>query len=154
LATRTTSFASRAYDGRIPAGGEPGPAEQSLANEVDRRIAAVRGCHDGLELRRAAAETRALWVLTNRYVPEQAPWTAIKSDPARAAVATRTALNLVALCASLSWSIIPTLAGRILRAFGDTADCPPWPDRPIAPALDGRKGQPIARIEPLVGKLT
>jgi methionyl-tRNA synthetase len=154
LATRTTSFASRAFDGRVPADGEPGPAEQLLANEVDRRIAAVHGCHDGLELRRAAAETRALWVLANRYVQEQAPWTAIKSDLARAAVATRTALNLLCVCATVSWSIIPTLAGSILSAFDDTTDRPPWPDRPIAPALDARKGQPIARIEPLVGKLT
>ena len=68
----------------------------------------------GLEFRRAAAETRALWVLANGYFQEQAPWTTFKSDPERAAVATRTALNLLTICAVVSWSIIPTLTSRVL----------------------------------------
>src|SRR5207244_2402920 len=81
-----------------------------LPSEVERRIAILRGWHEGLEFRRAAAETRALWVLANGYIQEQAPWTMIKSDPARAAVTTRSALSLLTLCAVVSWSIIPTLA--------------------------------------------
>jgi methionyl-tRNA synthetase len=153
LAIRTTSFACRAFDGRIPDDGEPGSAEQTLAHEVDRRLAVLRGWHESLEFRRAAAETRALWVLANGYIQEQAPWTTVRSDPARAAVTTRSALNLVSLCASAAWSIIPSLAGRVRSALGDPTDCPPWPDRPATTLLDARKGQPIARIEPLVGKL-
>jgi methionyl-tRNA synthetase len=154
LATRVTSFACRAFDGRIPADGEPGAPEQALADEVDRRIAALRGWHESLEFRRAALETRALWVLANGYMQEQAPWTTIKSNPARAAVTTRSALNLVWLCASVAWSIIPSLAHRVLSAFGKASDCPPWPDRPASTLLDAGKGRPFSRIEPLVGKLT
>jgi methionyl-tRNA synthetase len=154
LATRATSFACRAFDGRIPAEGEPGSREQALASEVERRIAVLRGCHESLEFRRAAAETRALWVLTNGYIQERAPWTTIKSDPARAAVTTRSTLNLLSLCAVVGWSIIPTLANRVLAAFGEGQGCPSWPSLPARPLLDARKGQPISRIEPLVGKLT
>ena len=154
LATRATSFACRAFDGRIPAEGEPGSREQALASEVERRIALLRGWHESLEFRRAAAETRALWVLANGYIQEQAPWTTIKSDPARAAVTTRSALNLLTLCAVVGWSIIPTLANRVLAAFGEEQGCPSWPANPVPTLLDARKGQPIARIEPLVGKLT
>jgi methionyl-tRNA synthetase len=154
LATRTTSFALRAFDGHVPVEGEPGSREQVLAHEVDRRIAALRRWHESLEFRRAAAETRALWVLANGYIQEQAPWTTIKSDPARGAVTTRTALNLVWLCASVSWCIIPSLANGVLSAFGDARDCPPWPDRPASTLLDMRKGKPISKIDPLVGKLT
>ena len=84
-----------------PCRGGAGPPEQALANEVNRKTVALRGWHERLEFRRAAAETRALWVLANGYIQEQAPWTTIKSDPARAAVTTRTALNLVCLCASV-----------------------------------------------------
>ena len=153
LSTRVTSLACRAFDGRIPADGEPGPSEQALAQDVNRRTAALRGCHERLEFRRAAAETRALWVLANGYVQEQAPWTTLRSDPARAAVTTRTALNLVRLCASVAWCIIPSLANHVLSAFGNPTDCPPWPDRP-ASLLDARKGKPISRIDPLVGKLS
>jgi methionyl-tRNA synthetase len=154
LATRTTSFAYRAFDGRIPDHGEAGLPERALAHEADRRIAALRGLHDALEFRRAAAETRALWVLANGYVQGQAPWTTIKSDPARAASTTRTALNLVTLCAIVSWSIIPSLANQVLAAFGEAPDCPSWPALPASTLLDARKGQPIVRIEPLVEKLT
>src|SRR5262249_1637923 len=128
LATRVTSFACRAFDGRIPVEGAAGSPEQALAREIDRKIATLRSWHESLEFRRAAAETRALWVLANGYIQEQAPWATIKSDPARAAVATRSALNLVRLCATLAWSIIPSLANCVLSAFGDAQHCPRWPD--------------------------
>jgi methionyl-tRNA synthetase len=154
LATRVTSFACRAFDGRVPADGFPGAPEHALASEVDRRLDALRQWHEKLEFRRAAAETRALWVLANAYVQEQAPWTAIKSNPARAAVITRTALNLLSVSAGVAWSIVPTLAGRVLSAFGAATDCPRWPQHCAARLLDARKGDPIARVEPLVTKLT
>jgi methionyl-tRNA synthetase len=154
LATRATSFACRAFDGRIPADGEPGPPEHALAHEVDRRIALLRRWHESLEFRRAAAETRALWVLANGYIQEQAPWRTIKADPVRAAVTTRSALNLVWLCATVAWSIIPSLANRVLSGIGDATDCPSWPDRQAATLLDTRRGRPISRIEPLVDKMT
>ncbi|HEU0061356.1 MAG TPA: methionine--tRNA ligase [Hyphomicrobiaceae bacterium] len=153
LATRATTFACRAFDGRIPAEGEPGSPERALAHEVERRIALLRSCHERLAFRRAAAETRGLWGLANGYLHEQAPWTTIKSDPARAAVTTRAGLNLLALCAAVSWSIVPTLASRVLAAFGELGR-PPWPAAPVARQLAGRKGQPLARIDPLVSKLT
>jgi len=154
LATRVTSFACRAFDGQVPADGFPGVPEHALASEVDRRLGALRGWHEKLEFRRAAAETRALWVLANGYIQEQAPWTAIKSDPARAAVTTRTALNLLSVCAAVAWSIVPTLAGRVLSALGNASDCPRWPRRCAAQLLEARKGNPIARVDPLVTKLT
>jgi len=154
LATRATSFACRAFDGRIPVDGQPGPAEHALAHEVDRRIALLRRWHESLEFRRAAAETRALWVLANGYIQEQAPWRTIKTDPERAAVTTRSALNLVWLSATVAWSIIPSLASRVLSGIGDATDCPNWPDRQASTLLDARKGRPVSRIEPLVDKMT
>jgi methionyl-tRNA synthetase len=154
LATRVTTFACRTFDGRIPVEGEPGPPEQILAQEVDRRISALRNWHVRLEFRRAAAETRSLWVLANGYIQQQAPWTKIRSDPTRAAVTTRTALNLVAIGAVVSWSIIPTLAGRVLAAFREAPGCPSWPSRPASALLDIRRGHPLSRIEPLLDKLT
>ncbi|HJZ34208.1 MAG TPA: methionine--tRNA ligase [Hyphomicrobiaceae bacterium] len=153
LATRITSFAGRAFEGRIPDSGQPGPPEQALAQTVEQKIAVVRGCHERLDFRRAAAETRALWVAANSYIQEQAPWATLTSEPARAAVATRAALNLLRLCAAVSWSIIPTLATRVLVAVGEPG-VPSWPSGPTAAQLEARKGWPITRIDPLVGKLT
>jgi methionyl-tRNA synthetase len=87
-------------------------------------------------------------------VQEAAPWSAINSDRARAAVTTRTALNLVRLSAVLAWSIVPGLAGRVLSALGEAAPIPAWPAHPgrdLLLNLDA--GRPIAPIAPLVAKL-
>src|SRR5262249_3743308 len=101
-----------------------------------------------------AAETRAIWVRANAYVQEAAPWSAINTDRARAAVATRTALNLVRLSAVLAWSIVPTLAQTVLAALGEDTPIPAWPAEPGADLLhDKRAGSPIAAIAPLVAKL-
>ncbi|MGL3211423.1 class I tRNA ligase family protein [Bradyrhizobium sp. BR 1433] len=154
LANRIISFAHRAFDGRIPDGGAPGDAERQLALELEQRIAALHRHHAALEFRAAAAATRAIWDTANAYLQHAAPWTAIKSDPARAAVITRVGLNLVALSATLAWSIVPHLAARVLGALGQSDAVPRWPTGPLVPLLDRGAGTPVARLGPLVEKIT
>jgi methionyl-tRNA synthetase len=102
LVNRLVRFAAQAFGGRVPGGGKPGAREHALAAEIDGRVAQLRTHHEALEFRHAAADTRAIWARANAYVQETAPWTAINSDPVRAAVSTRTALNLVRLSAVLA----------------------------------------------------
>ena len=154
LVNRIVSFTHQAFDGRVPEGGEPDDAEQALASDLERRIAALRRHHEALEFRAAAAATRAIWDAANAYLQHAAPWAAIKSDPDRAAVVTRTGLNLVNICAVLAWSIIPDLSERVLRAFGRDDAIPRWPNGPVAALLYGGAGTPIARLGPLVEKIT
>ena len=100
----------------------------------------------------AASETRALWVLANTYLQQQAPWSTIKSDPDRASVTTRTALNLIRLSAIVAWSIIPEIAGRVLAAFGEHDTVPRWPA--CADVLsNAAAGRSIAPIGLLVDKI-
>jgi methionyl-tRNA synthetase len=154
LVNRLVRFAAQAFDGRVPGGGAPGAREHALAAEIDRRVAQLRTHHEALEFRHAAAETRAIWARANAYVQETAPWTAINSDPVQAAVSTRTALNLVRLSAVLAWSIVPTLAGRVLSALGEDAPIPPWPRQAGSDLLQGlHAGRTIGPIGPLVAKL-
>ncbi|MGY3583576.1 methionyl-tRNA synthetase [Bradyrhizobium sp. USDA 4341] len=154
LANRIISFAHRAFDCRIPDGGAPGEAERQLADDLEQRIAALHRHHTALEFRSAAAVTRAIWDTANAYLQHTAPWTAIKSDPARAAIITRTGLNLVALCAVLAWSIVPDLAERVLGALGRNDAVPRWPNGPLIPLLDQGAGTPVARLGPLVEKIS
>ncbi|MDP4027062.1 methionine--tRNA ligase [Methylobacterium sp. NEAU 140] len=152
LVQRVVRLAQTAFDGRVPTGGEPGAVERALAAEVAARIAAVRVHHEAREFRRAAAETRALWARANAYVQERAPWAALRTDRAAAAVATRVALGLCELCAAVAWSIIPTLAGSALAAVGGATDAvPPWPDAVDGIILGGiRAGTPLPdRFEPV-----
>ena len=154
LVNRLVRFAAQAFGGRVPGGGKPGAREHALAAEIDGRVAQLRTHHEALEFRHAAADTRAIWARANAYVQETAPWTAINSDPVRAAVSTRTALNLVRLSAVLAWSIVPTLAGRVLSALGEDAPIPPWPTQAGSDLLqDLHADRPIGPIGPLVAKL-
>ena len=73
---------------------------------------------EAIEIRKSAQALRDLWVLGNQYLQEAAPWTAIKTDPARAAVIVRTALNLALLYARVSAPVIPFAAEAIARALG------------------------------------
>ena len=154
LVNRVVRFSAQAFGGRVPGEGKAGEREHALSAEIGARVARLRTRHEALEFRQAAAETRAIWARANAYVQETAPWTAINSDPARAAVVTRTALNLVRLSAVLAWSIVPTLAGQVLSALGEDAPIPRWPDHAGSGlALDLHAGQPIGPIGPLVAKL-
>ncbi|MGN1286276.1 MAG: methionine--tRNA ligase, partial [Bradyrhizobium sp.] len=154
LANRIISFAHRAFDGRIPEGGAPGDAERQLAHDPGQRSTTLHRHHTALEFRAAAATTRAVWDVANAYLQPAAPWTEIQSDPARAAVVTRIGLNLVALCATLAWSIVPHLAARVLGAFGRNDAVPRWPSGPLLPLLDDGAGTPVARLGPLVEKIS
>ncbi len=154
LVNRLVRFAAQAFGGRVPVGGKSGEREQALAAEVGERVARLRQHHESLEFRRAAAETRAIWARANAYLQETAPWTAINTDPDRAAVITRTALNLVCLSAVLAWSIVPTLARTVLSALGEDAAIPSWPTQPGSDLLQGALAErPIGAIGPLVAKL-
>ncbi len=123
---RILKFCEARFGGVIPAGGEPGPLEETLFAEVSTRIADITEQFEAIEVRKSAQALRALWVLGNEYLQEAAPWTAIKTDPDRAAVIVRTAINLVGLYARVSAPVIPFTAEAIALAVGE--DFPPsWP---------------------------
>lgn len=124
---RITKFAGAKFDGVVPSGGEAGPIEAELLVDVHAKIASITAAHEAMEFRRAAAETRALWVRGNEYLQSAAPWTAIKTDPEHAAMIVRTGLNLVVLFATLAAPFVPTAAGAILDAMGVPEANRTWP---------------------------
>jgi methionyl-tRNA synthetase len=124
---RITKFAGAKFEGVVPSGGVAGPVEAELLADVHAKIAAITAAHDAMEYRRAAAETRALWVRGNEYLQAAAPWTAIKTDPEQAAMIVRTGLNLVALFAVLALPFVPTAASAILDAVGVPEAHRKWP---------------------------
>jgi len=135
---RIGKFAETRFGGAVPAGGAPGELEERLFAEVSGRLAEITAQFEAIELRKSAQALRALWVQGNEYLQEAAPWTAIKTDPARAAVIVRTALNLAALFARVAAPVIPFTAEKILLALGE-----PWP--PSWPSGDARAE--LSRLE-------
>ncbi len=92
---------------------------------------------DAIELRKATAELRAIWVAGNEYLQGAAPWAVYKEDPVAAAAIIRFAFNLIGLYAVLSEPFIPDAAATMRAAVGleDAA----WPTD-IGEALASLKG--------------
>ena len=133
---RILRFTASRFDGAVPAGGEPGEHEAWLAREVDERLAAIADNHEAMRFRPAAAETRALWAAGNEYLTRAEPWTHFKTDPEKAAVGVRTALNLAALMGIAAQPVIPNAAKTILDCLGVPEGNRMWPDEPAAGLLD------------------
>jgi methionyl-tRNA synthetase len=124
--SRVTKFAAARFGEAVPEGGAYGEAEAAVVEEIARRLAAYEAHMDAIELRKAAQELRAIWVVGNEYLQAAAPWTAIKTDRERAAAITRFSLNLIRLYAALSRPFLPDASDAMLAALGlEGAD---WPE--------------------------
>jgi methionyl-tRNA synthetase len=123
---RTLRFTSSRFGPDVPAGGEPGGAEAELVAELDGAVSRYNGNLAGLQFRKAAIELRAIWALGNAYLDRVAPWQSIKTDRDAAAVAMRTAINLIRVFAVLAGPIIPTTTAAVLAALGREADAGGW----------------------------
>ncbi|MEV8465490.1 methionine--tRNA ligase [Fluviibacterium sp. DFM31] len=131
--SRITKFCRSKFGEEVPAGGTYGDREEALIAALETRVAAYQDHMDAIEIRKAAAELRAIWVLGNEYLQDAAPWAQFKTDPEAAAAVVRLALNLIGLYAALSAPFIPDASAKLTEAMalGDS----PWPED-VRKALD------------------
>ncbi len=135
--SRVTKFCTSRFGGTVPSGGTPGPDEEALAARLEKGLGAYEAHMEAIEIRKSAAELRALWAAGNEYLQTSAPWAAFREDPDRAAVAVRLALNLVRAYAVISAPFIPDASARLLDAM-NTADTE-WPSN---------MGEALATLQP------
>ena len=150
FANRVLKFGAARFGARVPVEGQAGPHEAELAKRLDEAISTYTIHLDEMQFRKAAQELRAIWVIANEYVAAAAPWTVIKTDPAAAAAAVRTALNLLALIATLSAPIIPDASAALLRALGLPQAPTDWPARPAADLLNLLGGGHSFEVPPVL----
>src|SRR5699024_8475334 len=84
--SRVTKFCRSKWGAIVPDGGTHGDDEAALIAALDTRIRAYENLMESIEVRKAAAELRAIWVLGNEYLQTAAPWATFKTDPDRAAM--------------------------------------------------------------------
>jgi methionyl-tRNA synthetase len=150
---RILKFTESRFEGVVPDGGEPGELEARLYADVTAKLAELTGLMEDIELRKSAQALRQLWVLGNGYLTEAAPWTAVKTDRDRAAVAVRTGLNLVALFAKVCEPFIPFAAETIAGAVGEGFPGR-WPEGEGAALLQILEpGRPVKAPEVLFRKV-
>jgi methionyl-tRNA synthetase len=126
LVSRVTKFAQAKFGLAVPGGGEFGPAEAALIADLGARIHEYAVLMEAMEVRKAAAELRAIWVIGNEYLQAAAPWTVVKTDPERAQAMIRLSLNLIRVYAILSRPFIPDAAAAMMAAMG--SDNWSWPE--------------------------
>ncbi|WP_323716049.1 methionine--tRNA ligase [Paracoccus aminovorans] len=124
--SRITKFCRSKFGETIPEGGSYGPEEEALIEALTTRIRAYEGFMDHTEIRKSAAELRAIWVLGNEYLQSAAPWSTFKTDPVKAAMQVRLGLNLIRLYAVLSAPFIPFASDAMLAAM--RTEDRSWPD--------------------------
>ena len=123
--SRITKFCRSKFDEAVPDGGNYGEAEQALIADMQEKLQAYQAHMDAIEVRKAAAALRALWVAGNEYLQSAAPWSTFKEDPDQAAAQVRMGLNLIRLYAVLSAPFIPDASARMLEAM--QCDDTTWP---------------------------
>ncbi|QUJ75249.1 methionine--tRNA ligase [Sulfitobacter albidus] len=124
--SRITKFCRSKFGEAVPEAGAFGEAEEALIADLGERVARYGAAMDAMEVRKSAAELRAIWAAGNEYLQAQAPWTTFKTDPDAAAAQVRLALNLIPLYAQLAAPFIPDASAKMLAAMRveDTG----WPD--------------------------
>ena len=123
--SRVTKFCRSKFGETVPEAGSWGDDEEAVIARLDERLARYEAHMEAIDVRKAAAELRALWVIGNEYLQAAAPWSVYKEDPDRAAAIIRLALNLIRVYAVISSPFIPRASASMLSAM-NTLDTE-WP---------------------------
>lgn len=151
--SRVTKFCRSKFGEIVPDGGELGEAEANLTAELDKRLAAYQTLMEEVELRKAAAELRAMWVAGNEYLQHAEPWAKFKTDPNAAAAVVRTAINLIRFYAIISRPFIPDASDAMLGALGLSSE-QNWPASASEALMALPAGESFTTPETLFAKIT
>ena len=152
LVSRVTKFAVAKFGATVPGAGAFGPQEAAVIADLGRRIVEYAALMEAMEVRKAAAELRGIWVVGNEYLQSAAPWTVVKTDPDRAQAMVRLALNLIRVYAVLSRPFIPDASAAMMAAMG--SDDWSWPEDITAALRTLPAGQAFTVPENLFRKIT
>lgn len=119
LANRMLGFAFKRYEGKVPSPVVPlDQADQALLTEVKAGFQTVGANFEAVKLRAALEEARRLSTRVNGYLNDKAPWTVIKTDPARAQTSVYVALQCIAWLKTMWAPILPESSQLIHEALG------------------------------------
>jgi len=117
LVSRVTKFCKSKFGEVVPKGGNYEADEEKLISDLQTRLTNYEMLMEKIEIRKSAAELRALWVLGNEYLQKVAPWVVFKENPDKAAAQIRLSLNLIRIYAVISAPFIPDASNKILESL-------------------------------------
>lgn len=150
--SRITKFCRSKFGEAVPGGGSYGEQEVKLIADITARLREYETHMNAIEVRKAAAELRAIWVAGNEYLQSAAPWSTFKEDPEKAAAQVRLGLNLIRLYAVLSAPFIPSTSARMMEAMQTSDD--KWPSDVAAALSHLTSGHEFRVPDVLFAKIT
>ena len=111
--SRVTKFSTSKFGNSVPYGGKNSYLEFSTMEKLRTTLASFEDNMDNIEIRKAAADLRAIWVLGNEYLQAAEPWKIYKTDKSSAAMIIRFALNLIGLYSNISRPFIPDTCSQL-----------------------------------------
>lgn len=118
LVNRTLGFAYKRYEAKIPLPGKLEKRDHAVLNDVKEGFESVGAQYDAVRPRLALEEARRLSQRVNQYLNDEAPWTTIKTDAARAQTSIYVALQCIDWLSTYWAPILPESSQMIHETLG------------------------------------
>ncbi|MGB8623932.1 MAG: class I tRNA ligase family protein, partial [Paracoccaceae bacterium] len=150
--SRVTKFCRSKFGEVVPETKVTTNLDRDVIPALEKRVRQYETHMNAMDIRKAAAELRAIWVIGNEYLQEAAPWATYKTDPDHAASQVRLGLSMIKLFAILSLPFIPDTAEKMMHAM-DSDDWT-WPDDVLGCLNSIQPGHAFSVPENLFRKIT
>lgn len=117
LVNRVVVLTQKFYQGQLPALGELLPQDHALREGVAKQAQLIGEALETYKLREALGHLMDLARAGNKYLAEEEPWKAIKTNPERAATVLHLANELTAVLAWLTEPFMPFTAEKVLAIY-------------------------------------
>jgi len=145
LAHRVLTFAYRNFDGAVPEPGELDEHSQSLLHGAEVTLDGVDKLLYRCEFKGAVKEAMSLAQEANRYLDEQAPWKAIKTERETSAKSVYTVLSVLAALKTVFYPFLPFSSERLHSSLGFDGSVKEagWKVQFLPPGQKLRQPQPL-----------
>jgi methionyl-tRNA synthetase len=149
LAHRVLTFTYRNFDGKVPAPTELNDASKQLNALSEEIFKEVDGLLAKCNFKWAIKRAMDLAHAGNRYLDEQAPWKAFKTDKQASANSLFTVLNTISALKTMLYPFLPFSSQKLHEylGFSGKVEDGGWQIQPLLP------GQPLQQPQPLFTKL-
>ncbi len=122
LANRVLTFTYKNFDGRVPTPGALTDADRALIAQSEAAFAQAGDALERVRFKEAINVAVELARDANRYINDNAPWHAIKTDRARAATSLYVALRVIDNLKTLFYPFLPFSSNTLHAQLGYDGD--------------------------------
>jgi methionyl-tRNA synthetase len=145
LAHRALTFAYRNFDGAVPAPGELDERGHSLLHQAETTLDSVDKLLYRCQFKDAIKRAMSIAQESNRYLDEEAPWKAIKTDREIAARSIYTVLSVLVALKTVFYPFLPFSSERLhsFLGFDGSVREVGWKTQCLPPGQKLREPQPL-----------